>query len=147
MAFGISFVDIELLIRLAQQNRPAEIEPVLPEPNAAILPEAIIPVLPETLSTANSFVTKNSETNIVAAVTENIPLVSLAAPTDSGAEKPTRNPAEENDKVADIVFNLTSEIKASSVKQTPVKTPAATNNFAAPQSPKQNHSDAEMLFR
>jgi hypothetical protein len=144
MAFGISFVDIELLIRLAQ-NQLAEIKPVLPEPDAAILPEAIIPVLPETSSTSSdSFITKNSAANIVAAATENIPPVALAF--NSGA----KNQAEENDKVADIVFNLTSETRSSGIRQAPpiaAPTAAVTNNFSGTQALKQNQTDAEILFR
>jgi hypothetical protein len=136
--FGISFVDIELLIRLAQNQTP-ETEPVLPAP-AAILP-VIIPVLPATLSTSDSFSTKNSETNIVAALTENIPPVSL-----NGAENTTKNQTEENNKIADIVFNLTPPNNSSSIKPPVNPTPAA-NNFSGAQILKQNQLDAEIIFR
>lgn len=145
MAFGISFVDIELLIRLAQ-NQTAESEPIRPEPDAAILPESIIPVLPETPSISDSFATKTSETNIVvAAATENIPPVALNAGTN--AEKSSKNQAEENKKVAEIVFNSVSASKQSSVKQSPVNSTPATNNFSAVQTLKQNQLDAEIIFR
>jgi hypothetical protein len=136
MAFGISFVDIELLIRLAQ-NQTAETEPISLPADAARLPPAIIPVLSETPSISDSFSTKNSETNIFAAVAENIPPVSLAINSD--AEKASKNQAEENNKVADIVFSLTSETKASGIRQSP---PASL-----PASDKQSQTDAEILFR
>ncbi|HEX8736370.1 MAG TPA: hypothetical protein VF721_13665 [Pyrinomonadaceae bacterium] len=138
--FGISFVDIELLIRLAQNQTP-ETEPVLPAPDAALLPAAIIPVLPETPSASDSFSTKNSETNIVATLTENIPPVSLAV-----AENPTKNQTEENNKVADIVFNLTPPNNSSGIKQ-PVNPTTAANNFSGAQILKQNQMDTEIIFR
>lgn len=134
MAFGISFVDIELLIRLAQ-NQTAESEPVSLPADAADLPPAIIPVLSETPSISDSFLTKNSETNIFAAAAENLPSVSLNA--NSGAAK---NPSEENDKVADIVFNLAPPADASSARRSP---PASL-----PPTSKQTQTDAEeIIFR
>src|SRR5215213_8644911 len=136
--FGISFVDIELLIRLAQNQTP-ETETVLPAPDAAILPAAIIPVLPETPSTSDSFSTKNSETNIVATLTEIISPVSLA-------ENSTKNQSEENNKVAGIVFNLTPPNNSSGIKQ-PVNPPPAANNFSGAQTLKQSQLDAEIIFR
>jgi hypothetical protein len=132
--FGISFVDIELLIRLAQNQ--TETEPVLPEPPAALLPAAIIPVLAEAPSTADSFATQNSGTNIVATLTEIIAPVSL----------PAQSQTEENDKVADIVFNLTAPNNSPDIKQ-PVNSPPVANNFSGAPALKQNQSDAEIIFR
>ena len=136
MAFGISYIDIELLIRLAQ-NQTLESEPVLLAPEAAILPDAIIPVLPETPLSSDSFSTKNSETNIVAMLTENLSSVSLS----------TQNPIEENNKVADIVFNLTSSTNGLGIKNSPVNPPPVTNNFSGTQPLKQSRMDAEIIFR
>jgi hypothetical protein len=136
MAFGISFVDIELLIRLSQ-NQTAESEPVLFSPDAEMPPVAEILILPETLSSSDSFSTKNSATNIVAAVTENIPHVFLNA--DSSAEKSAKSPAEENNKVAGIVFNSASQINSTGIKQSPPVSLPASNN--------QSRMDAEIIFR
>lgn len=144
MAFGISFVDIELLIRLSQ-NQTTESEPVLISGEAALSPEAIIPVLSETSFSSDSFSADNSVTSLVAALTENIPPVSSAA--DSGAEKSTESCDEENYKAAAIVFNLTSQIAASSVKQSTTGEMPAANNFSAAQTLRQNQLDAEMTFR
>jgi hypothetical protein len=144
MAFGISYVDIELLIRLSQ-NQTAESEPVLISPDAEIPTVAEILTLPETSSISDSFSAKNSETNIVAAVTENIPPVSLTA--NSGTEKSAKSQAEETDKVADIVFNLTSQTNGSGIKKSPVDSTPAANNFSGTQPLKQSRMDAEIVFR
>ncbi|HEX9961663.1 MAG TPA: hypothetical protein VGB00_12055 [Pyrinomonadaceae bacterium] len=144
MAFGISYADIELLIRLSQ-NRLAESEPLMPAPDDAILPDAIIPVLSETPSTSDSFSTKTSGTNIVATLTENIPPVSLT--NNSGAEKASKNPFEENNSVADIVFNLTSQTNASNTKNSPVNPPPVTNNLSGAQPLEQSRTGAEIIFR
>ena len=144
MAFGISFADIELLIRLSQ-NQTAGSEPIVLSPDAATLPPAIIPVLSETLSSSDSFSTKNSETNIVAALTENIAPVSLTV--NSGAVKSTKIEDAGNNKVADIVFNSAPQTNASSVKQAPVNAPLAANNISAVQNSKQSRMDAEIIFR
>jgi hypothetical protein len=144
MAFGISFADIELLIRLSQ-NQTAESEPFSPAPEVAVLPEIIIPVLPETSSVSDSFSTNTSGTNIVAALTENVPPALFGV--DSSAEIPAKIQLEETAKVADIVFNLTSQTSGSGIKNPPVNPTPVTNNVSVAPPLKQSQADAELIFR
>ncbi|HEX8368777.1 MAG TPA: hypothetical protein VF604_09560 [Pyrinomonadaceae bacterium] len=145
MAFGISFADIELLIRLSQ-NQTAENEPVVISPDAVLLPEVIIPVLSETSFGSDFFSAKNSEMDIEAVLTGNIPPV-LTAPPEASAGKPAKSLLEENNKVAGTVFDLISQPNPPGIKQSTVNAAAATNNFSGTQSLKQNQSDAEIIFR
>jgi hypothetical protein len=129
MAFGISFIDIDLLIRLAQ-NQNAESRTDLLAPEAEILAAAFIAAAPVASLTSDSFSAQNSATNIAATLTETPAPV---LPVDLKLEKPAENPSAKNDKAAEIVFK-----------------PAAITTTSIAQKPKpdaQNELDAELIFR
>jgi hypothetical protein len=127
MAFGISFIDIDLLIRLAQ-NQAAESQTISLAPPVEILPDALISATPAISLSSDSFSTQNSETNITATLTETLPPV---LPVDLTLEKPAENPAVKNEKAAEIVF-----------KPTPINTTSAAQKPNLP-----NETDAELIFR
>jgi len=128
MAFGISFIDIDLLIRLAQ-NQNAESQTVLPAPETEMLADALISAAPVASLSSDSFVTKNSETNIAATLTETLPPV---LPVDLTPEKPAENPTGKNEKADENVFKTTISITSGAQKPKPVA---------------QNEMDAELIFR
>lgn len=139
MAFGISFIDIDLLIRLAR-NQSAESETFLLETETGMLRD--LPVLSEPVAafSAGSFSAPDSETDIAAALTEIAPVV---LPIDLIREKT----ADENEKAAANVFNSLSLAEASGVRNLPVKPISPTNNFPAQKSNAPNEMNAELIFR
>jgi hypothetical protein len=124
MAFGISFIDIDLLIRLAQ-NQTAESRTISFAP-VETLPDALISASPVISLSSDSFATKNSETNIAATLTEIAPPVLPIALT-------MENPAGKNEQAAEIVF-----------KPMQVNTTSGTQK---PQPSLPNETDAELIFR
>lgn len=141
MAFGISFIDIDLLIRLAR-NQNAENQPLVSAPEAAILADAPLVSAPALSLSSDSFSTKSSETNIAATLTETLaPVLPIALTTEK--------PAGKNEKTAENVFNSTPTVTPSGIRNAPVNVVSPTS-FTGAQKPKQdlqNEMDAELIFR